>query len=174
MSVNAHPVAEDVTIDKYLVVDDVEIKVVNSSLEKPSDIELIEARAHIVLRNVSSVEEKNEIVFPEMIIRGIRWNFVLAVDGSNISWYLRGADEDISAGTYHDVNVSVEALSVVYESRLYPTTSYKKYFWGMGEVTYVSAFELNEFHKKCVRNNTANFLVKFSVGEPKSLWNIEE
>lgn len=133
------------------------------------DIELIELNAHIVLRDVDRFERKEEVVFPEMVIRGIRWNFVMAMNGNYYSWFLRGVDDDIIDGMSHDITVSVKALSIIYGTHLSPTKIDEKYFWGMGQIGQEYAYDRNEIHEKCVCRNTANFLIKVIVGKPEPL-----
>lgn len=126
--------------------------------------------------DVSELEDE-QCYSPEVIVRGIKWRFLVKKMDDYLAVFLSSDSLDLHKNWSYKVDATFRLLSFdenVGEKSLVISHrfNYREFDWGFNH--FLSWSEFTDKRKRYVVQDTANFELEFAVDEPKPLWEIDE
>lgn len=146
---------------------EIELSMYPLNCKKPSDINQLYQRLHIVLDNVSKLKEINSSV---MLLRGINWQIRIEQNEDNLTAFLSAEEHDLDMSSSYKVNGFFKLLSFDSDKEASVKMFNHEIRRGSSRVrTLLLDWASNE-NAPYVENDRINLLVEFKVETPKSLW----
>lgn len=116
------------------------------------------------------INETLKTVSDEVIVGGIRWEATAEKQGKYLAVNLHGSDDDIDQGLSYTLYTEFRTISFENVPKVVNSTIKSECIWGGCDVGPETFLEWESFENDYVQNNRSNILIKFKIGDPKSLW----
>lgn len=149
------------------------------NVEESRDLDQITSRVHVMLPNVSRLGRTTS---PEVIVRGIKWRVVVERFNDNLGVHLEANEGDLGTSSTwgqieHKVVANFKLLTYDPTARSIIQSFTNTYYWGAskrGFDCFIGWYSFIDGSRKFILDDKANLLVEFTVGEAKSLWEIDD
>lgn len=151
----------------------IELFTCNSKTNTSTAFQQIYSRIHIILDNVSQL---NEIVSSQVVVRDIRWNIRIQRRQTVVDIFLEAEEDDLDISSNYNVTATFKLLTYDNSDKAVIKSFNHAYRWGStkgGFDSFVYFSFLMDKNNKLVFDDRSHLLVEFKVEEPQSLWDFE-
>lgn len=138
------------------------------------NIEQEYAKLHVSVENVTELES---CLSPGIVVRGIKWHVFIRKKEDYLDIFLRANKPDLSKNWFYKVDCTFQLLSLEENDSGIKKITRANFHselddWGFKRFLEWSVFTSPRFTS--IPDNKANFLIEFTVHEPKPLWTLDK